>query len=122
MQMLSKSNKQFNWGMGHIRNTIFGFHTVEGKPVEANPTCTKRSGLESQRKYTSLVEVRNNSVRAYLDGTLICERKTDGSDLDTQQIFKLKSNNVLGVGSHKSSTIFYEISLREISGKGTKLR
>jgi len=119
-QILSRNGRSFGWTMGAANNTVFGFETVGGVSAAANPTTVKNAaGLENGRKYTALVKVRAGGVKAWLDGKMISEWKTDYSDLDIYADWKLRDPALLGLGSWNSTTFFHKVEILEVSGKGT---
>lgn len=124
MQMLAKQGRQFTWCLGCKGNTQMGFGYVNGAWVhETNPTQrTVPSVLTNGKTYTSIVQVRNSGLKAFLDGQLIVEYPTNYSDLSQHPKNILRSTTTLGVGSWISTMVFHQIELVEIGGKGKKLR
>lgn len=117
-QHLVKGPRSFTWNFfAQIEHKLFGFERVNGKAVVSNPTKTALPPLEKGRRYVSLVEVRNDGVRGYLDGKLVVAWKTDYSDLDTFDGWKLRDSSRLGVGC-QTRMIFHRIEIREVTGKG----
>ncbi|MCY3020787.1 MAG: hypothetical protein NTW87_17355 [Planctomycetota bacterium] len=122
-QIMSRGERSFGWVMGGVNNTVFGFETVGGVSAMANPTTVKRTAcLENGKAYTSLVQVRKTGLKAYLDGQLVCQWRTDFSDMDVYKDWKLPMPGILGVGSWNGPTVFHSIELVEIAGKGKALR
>ena len=122
-QILSRNGKAFAWTMGGSANTVFGFETIAGVSATANKTTVKKTScLENGRKYTSLVQVRNSGLKAFLDGKLITEWKTDYSDMDLYADWKLRDAKLLGLGSWNNAAVFHSAELVEVSGRGTALR
>ncbi len=70
---------------------------------------------------TSLVEVRKDGVKAYLDGKLISQWKTY-SDLSMNSSWSLRDEKRLGIATYKTAIAFQKIEVVEISGKGKVLR
>lgn len=122
-QILSRGGKAFAWTMGGANNTVFGFETVGGVSAAANPTTVKKPAcLENGKKYTSLVQVREGGVKAYMNGQLITEWKTDYSDLDLYADWKLREASLLGLGSWNNAVVFHSAELLEARGQGKALR
>jgi len=118
-QILSRSGRSFGWTMGGSNNAVFGFETINGVSAAANQTTVKGAvGLENGRKYTSVVKVRDQSVKAYLDGRLLSEWKTDYADMDIYKDWKLRNSSLLGLGSWNSTTVFHRVEMLEVTGKG----
>ena len=76
------------------------------------PECFTDTNL-----HTSVVCVRKDGVKCYVDGKLIVKWNTNYTDMGTD-IWKLKNVNVLGLGAHNSHVRFEKIVIKEISGKG----
>ncbi|MEP6671182.1 MAG: family 16 glycoside hydrolase [Chthoniobacter sp.] len=119
-QMLSRGGRAFEWQMGG-NGVFFGFQTIAGKNAAQNPT-TKRFHLEKNRKYTSLVQVRNDGLKAYIDGALIAEWKTNYSDMGPWMNWKLRDDARLGVGTLSTAATIHALEVLEITGQGQLLR
>jgi len=123
-QLLSHNGKPFVWKMGANQNSIFAFDKIGDQPFHNNPSTSRAVRcLVTGRKYTAVVKVRNNGVKAYLDDQLISQYKTDYSDMSapTEDGWALSDPKSLGVGSWNSPTIFFNIDVLEISGAGKVL-
>jgi len=120
-QCLSRSGKPFHWQMsaGDDGN-LFGFTVLKGDGSD-NPSI-KKGRLENGKRYASLIQVRKNGIKAYLDNTLLTEWKAEYKELGLNNLLKLRNEKYLGFGSHNSPTIFYSVDVIEISGKGKKAR
>ncbi|MBI5395018.1 MAG: hypothetical protein HZA91_06940 [Verrucomicrobia bacterium] len=118
-QFISHRGRPQMWNMACDHSTAFGFDVVAGKPATDNST-TFRPGtpLENGRGYRSVLQVRSDGVRAYLDGRLICHWRTDYRDASVTPRWQLRRPNVLGVGAYQATTTFQRIELLEITGKG----
>jgi hypothetical protein len=122
-QVLTHGGKAFAWTMGGAGNTVFGFETIAGVSVNGNKSTIKKSAcLENGKKYTSLVQVRDGGVKAFLNGQLITEHKTDYSDMDLYADWKLRDATLLGLGSWNNSAVFHSVELVEVRGQGKALR
>jgi tRNA A-37 threonylcarbamoyl transferase component Bud32 len=120
--MLSASGRPFLWKMGGSGNTLFAFETIRGARFEANPSTVRASRcLDNGRAHVTVVQVRRDGVRAYLDGRLITQWKTDFSDVSIPAEWKLRDANLLGVGTWEP-TAFHKIEIREIAGRGRRSR
>jgi len=108
--------------MGWSGNQYVGFEKYGQKSSESNPATTKLS-IKNEKMHTSLVEVRNDGIKAYLDGRLLITlKKSDCEELNIPSPWKLNNNSVIGLGSYASPTIFHKIELRDVKGKGKPLR
>jgi hypothetical protein len=125
MQILSREGRQFTWCLGCKANTQMGFGMVNGAwvHIETNPTLrTVPSVLTNGKTYTSLVQVRNGMLKAFLDGKLIVEYPTTYGELSQHSNMPLRSMRTLGVAAWLSTMTFHQIELVEIGGKGKKIR
>jgi hypothetical protein len=120
-QYLYASNKNFMWCMGGGQNTCSGFELISGKRITDNPTKVIMQ-LEEGKKYLSTVQVRKDKVSAYFDGKLISEWKTDYADMELHNNWKPFKIQRLGLGSYNNLVHFYDIKIREMTGKGKLLR
>ena len=98
-------------------NRIGGFDLVGGHPVHQNPTRTQLTPPVKGRRYVSLVEVRRDGVRAFLDDELVVEHKTDFHDLSLAPRWKPHAAGRLGL-SCSGRTLFHRVELREIGTIG----
>ncbi len=69
-QQLSHGGKSFGFIMGGSQGTKMGIEAINGKNVSENPTLS-RVVMELGRKYTSIVQVRNDGIKAFLDNKLV---------------------------------------------------
>ncbi|MCA8987851.1 MAG: DJ-1/PfpI family protein [Planctomycetaceae bacterium] len=98
---------------------LSGIQMISGQPIRDNSTRKDNQAFENGRRYTMLVEVRKEGVKAYLDDQLLAEHKTDGSDLTTHEIWRMPDATSLGIGVHSSETTFHTVEVRPVSS--TKL-
>lgn len=119
-QVLCARGRQFGWYMGAYNNTQAGFQMIDGKAMPENPTGVKVKLFEANRTYTSLVEVRGDGVKAYVDGTLISQWKTDYKNASLFPQSRLRGTDLLGVWAVGTRTTFHSIQVREVSGKGAR--
>ena len=117
-QVLFANGHQFGWYMGAYVNSRAGFQMIDGKAMPENPTGVK-SSLQANHTYVSLVTVRKNGVKAYLDGQLLSQWTTDFHDMSLFPDSKLRGTDVLGVWTAAATTTFLKVEVREISGPGT---
>jgi len=80
------------------------------------------SGLENGEKHTSLIKVRHGSVQFFLDDRRILEEDDEHRLFEDGLWYRFDDKRLLGVGSLLSSTSFYSIEVREVSGHGTFLQ
>jgi hypothetical protein len=121
-QLFSQDEKPALWAMGHWCNSCFGFEMVKGRSANNNPlTVWTPHCLENNRVYASVLQVRKSGVRAFLDGRLMNEWKTDFSDASRQTLWKLPNERALGLISDRVVTVFHSVDVVEVTGKGKVL-
>jgi hypothetical protein len=123
-QILSRQGKGFIWIM-ELGVARCGFGLCRGLWVTdaANPSLTEVATTQNDPgSHTSVLEVRKDRIRCFFDGKLIRDYKTDYSDLSMNQDWKLRSEQLLGLGCWDSPTEFQRVDLFEVSGKGKKTR
>ena len=117
-QHLTAAGHDFAWDFFSGKaGRAFGFELVDSAPLFQNPTRILLPPVEKGRRYTSLVEVRKDGVRGFLDDQLVTERKTDYRDMDEPAYWKLNHDGRLGVGC-SGRMVFHRIEVREVSGRG----
>ena len=116
------NDNHFLWMMGGWQNSVAGFELVSGKVVAENPTTSKRPAwLVNGQRYVSVVQVRKDGIKVLVNRKLVAELKTYFSNLTLHPAYRLPGTNTLGVGSWDSRTVFHEVAVVEISGKGKVL-
>jgi hypothetical protein len=121
LMVLSKNGHPFVWDMGGFFDTKWGFFFFGESTRGSNGTAVARK-LESSRKYDVIVQVRNEVVRAFVDGVLIMEWPTDYSNARLSSNWTLRDDRLIGLGSDNGTALFERIEVLEISGKGTLTR
>ncbi len=122
-QILTHGGRNFAWTMGAYVNTRAAFELINGAGAHANPSTVEKPGiLQNDKQHTSIVQVRNESVKAYLDGELLAEWKTDYSDLGLREHQRLRDQKLLGISTYNSVTVFHRIEILEIAGRGGPTR
>ena len=123
LQTVSSHETSFSWAMGAFHDTVFGFHLVGGKDCGNNPTTVRaKICLDLNRRYTSFVQVRKDVIRAYVNGKLISELKTNFSDLSAEGNWRLRNAKGIAFGCQDTPTIFHSIVVFEVTGTGKLTR
>ncbi len=108
--------------LGQPFNTI-GFGFIGGKESCQNPTAGHfPAGFVDGQQYTALVKVRKGGLQAFINGQLITECKTDYSDIDPNRYWPLNRDDLVGLGSWSSPTVYSSAEIIEITGKGHVLK
>jgi hypothetical protein len=127
IQILAAGGHQFAWttAAAALGNTYRRacFERLKGFLVENSPAAvTLDAPLQLGHRYESLVEVRRDRVTGYIDGRKIVEWKTDYSDLSLDKGLAPPNQRALGVAVWGNTVTFHDISVREVTGKGSCLR
>jgi len=121
--ILSKNDIPFEF---IIRQAQFGFERISSKPFFGNETSGKSNTpllAAANQQHTCVLQVRDTSVRAHLDGKLLSEWKNaDFASTSINPDWKLRNTRVPGIGAWGSNTIFKTIEVIEITGKGAFTR
>ena len=118
---LVKGDHAFTFNFFGAGGALFGFECVNGETMQNNATSKRMVPVEAGKRYVVLVEVRNNEVRAFLNTCFVTSWKTDYSDLQISERWKLRDATRLGLGC-QSHVEFHSVRVREVTGKGTYLR
>jgi hypothetical protein len=73
--------------------------------------------LEAVKTHVSVLQVRKDSVRAFIDGQLVLDTRPPFSEGAIPGVWSFPDRRQIGVGS-RTATEFHEIQLLEISGRG----
>ena len=74
--------------------------------------------VNTGERVTSVVCVRKDGLRAYINGKLMANWPTRFSDMGIEKAWQLPSLQLIGVGAMNSDTTFHKIELKEIAGTG----
>jgi hypothetical protein len=122
-QVCSHSGKSFAWVMGLRNNQAAGFELIGWLRADNNRTTVRSEEfLRTGVRHESVVQVRRDGFRAYLDGKLMAEWKTGYRDLRTFDHWKLRDDALLGLASWDSATIFHQVEILEVTGTGVRTR
>ena len=102
-------------------NEWVGLECVHGKLMRDGPEKLQvPKCLENGRRYVSIVEIRKDRVRGYLDGKLSIDWKTDYSDLSPIFFPEWASRNkaLLGLIVLDGVTLFHRAEVLELTGEG----
>jgi len=121
-----KDSRQFRWIMGGWNNRVFGFDMINGRYASENENPTGKTiesgALQNNVQYTLLIEVRNDGLRAFLDGNLVSQRKTDFSDMTLWQRYTLPDYRALGIASLQAALVVHNFTLTPVAGNGKLLQ
>jgi serine/threonine protein kinase len=119
---LSKGGRSFQW-CAAVEDKWFGFNIVGNVPIQQSPL---RVGLDNAvrngQRHGVVVQVREGGLKAFLDGQLINDLTTDGSNLSMFYAIRLRDDRLLGLSTWNAPAVFHRIEVVEISGPGTFTR
>jgi hypothetical protein len=119
---LARNGHPFTWMVAGWVNNVLGFSMVHGKGARDNPYSLKRPNmLENGRRYTAIIQVRSDAVRAYLDGQLASECKAPASEFSPHAVWSVSKSDILGLGANDSVYEVHQLDLLELKGKGQVL-
>ena len=122
VQIAIQNGHQFTWIMGAYQNTVTGFEHFHMTGVMEHPNSIHAAEcLKTGRRHTSVLQVRKDTLTAYLDGRLLTCWKTNGQGLMLWSMRGLRNKNTLGLSSHGSPTIFHAANLYPVTGQGKVL-
>lgn len=93
---------------------LAGFQNLDGRSIRDNATRREDIALTNGQEYSLNVEVRKDRLRGLLDGKLIAEHRTDGSDLSVPDLWALPDKNRLAVVAWDSAATFHAIDIRSV--------
>ena len=107
-------------GIWDLNKTLVGFSEVGGVPSGSNQTRTPLS-IQDDVRYVSLVQVRRDRVRGWVDGQRQSEWIPSMGYLSAPREFSVDVPGLLGLGNCSTKTTIESIQVLEVTGKG-KLR
>ncbi len=116
VQILTHHDSRFTWHNAFDDTFGTGFEMIGDNGHKQYEPEIKNDPWKPGHRYTTVVQVRKNSIAAYLDGKLLSQRNVDYSDLVIWKDWYVGA--YLGVGSHQRQTTFQKLELVEITGEG----
>jgi hypothetical protein len=117
--ILCHTGRSFAWLNGGNGNTVDGFELVSEKHADQN--ATTKSPLPAEKTkgkiHDSVVQVRNGSIAAYVDGRLVSRHDTDFSDMSIPEAMSIGEDSI-GLSTWQTSIGFSKIELVEVTGRG----
>lgn len=110
-QLLSAYNNGFGCDFGGWGNQIVAFQLVDGLDGANNVSATRSPAwLKAGRRHTTMIQVREESVTALLDGKQVVKLPTDFKNLKHRPDWAIPVDSI-GVGSWGTPTVFHRASL-----------
>jgi hypothetical protein len=120
-QILRAGGRSFQWVMSWNENSLFGFNMIDGRLPQDNPSSVRSPAcIQNGQRYVSTVQVRKDRVRAYLNGALVTQWKTNYADLSLEPRFGLLDDTALGLTNNSAVNhiSFHSAEVLEVTGKG----
>jgi hypothetical protein len=122
-QLISVQGCTFNWILagGDESQWTAGFELFDNKPTSKLPeTATVMpDGIQNGRRYHSRVEVRTNTLCAFLDRKQLVRWSGDFRRLANDPTSHLYDKFHLGLLATSRAVIFHKVTVHEITGTGT---
>lgn len=116
-----QNGKRFAWMIAAYSNTICAMETPDGGKPKNNSAVYQPAGgvLKNGTDHSLVLKVRKTGLALTLDGTLIGQHPTDGSDLGA---VRPHWNPIapLGIILHSKQYDFARLELTEVTGTGKK--
>jgi hypothetical protein len=110
-QLLSAFGAGFGCDFGGWGNTVVGFQLVDGRMGDNNRSTTRRHAwLAAGRRHVAVIQVRRNSVAAFLDGQHVVTMPTDYRNLQHRNDWSIPVDSI-GIGSWATPTLFHRASV-----------
>jgi hypothetical protein len=116
--MPNKHGGSFFWAVSSESGTAYCL-SINGSDARSKLPAT--SVIRPKTSHTTVVQVRRDGVKCYLDGVLICQHKTDFKDLLGDSWRETKDKSVLAVACG-DATVFQAIQVVEVTGSGGRTR
>jgi serine/threonine protein kinase/WD40 repeat protein len=114
-QVCYGNGHRFLWTLSGRLNSVSGFGDISGVAYESTATRVESRGwIVPGNRYTSNIEVRRDGVKAYLDGKLVSQWKTDFSDMSLPGYVRPRKERTLGLAFWGKSLTIESAELIEL--------
>ncbi|HLX64259.1 MAG TPA: sigma-70 family RNA polymerase sigma factor [Planctomycetota bacterium] len=118
----AKNGRQFVWKMASHGNKVNAFEAI-GNTGDANNTLREKAKVfEKNGRYEVVVQVRDRSVAAYINGNLESWHPTDYNDMGFFLFWKLAHPDTLGVGTWATPLTIHSAQIVAVRGAGHPVR
>ncbi len=105
--------KQCTFELDAWQQHAAGFQNIDGQNILQNATGRRNYALTNGKRYTMLIEVRADTVRAVLDGVEVTSYQGDGQNLGIDaRYWAMPSRDCLGLLAWDSETVFHTVEWR----------
>ncbi len=92
---------------------LAGLQMVNGQTIKDNETRVNNIRLENGKRNMLELKVRDKHITGILNGEIIVKQDIQNKKLSMLDLWSLPENNMIGIGSYQSNTIFHSIQIRE---------
>ena len=118
MIVLAHQDVSFDWSMGGTKSK--GAH-FSGGTKELTERTESKFNLEDNRRYIVKIEVRNESVKAFIDDQMIAFTTTDFRGFEPSKYYP-GDRSTVGVLAWWNTLTVYRAEITECGDPGTLLR
>jgi hypothetical protein len=119
-----KNGKHYSLVLGGHGNLYSGIDAINGQNYRDNPTSIRTPDLlETGKRYTVLVAVRENHFTCWLNDKVLVDTQTDYAGWEMKAgMLPQRERTVLGLGAWTDAKNVHSFEVVDVKGKGTKLR
>jgi len=118
--ILSRAGSAFTLVMQ--RDGFIGFEKIRGEDFNKNASMRRLDGpIRSNQSYVVVVEVRKNGLKSFCDGRPVSEWSSY-EELTMNRDWKLPDPGAIGLGTWDGGASIKRLEIREVTGKGERLR
>ena len=118
VQILNREGTPFIWVLESSPKFLY----LKGSGASNGAQAKGPDPIKNGTRYTSVLQVREGRVKAFLNGQLVTEWKTDFQNVNGDVPFwALKDKASVGLGISDSGIVFHSATVIEVSGPGTKV-
>jgi hypothetical protein len=110
-QLLPGAASTFGW---HMYQTSMYFEYESASTFGIGSSSGRSTGITGKQRHVSVIRVRGNSVKAYVDGQLAAEWNTNPSRVKGAKDWQLADATMLGIGCRESQIAVHAIKLVEL--------
>lgn len=110
--IFNHQNEQASFEVDAWGQHLAGIQQINGKPIKDNETRVNNIRLENGKKYTLEIRVRDNIITGLLNDQVLVKLYKKDKSLSSLDLWKLPSNDMIGIGAYQSNTVFHSIKIK----------
>jgi hypothetical protein len=114
----SKNLTTGTFNIGANENRFAPFGEIDGHYSDPSNPSRVETSLENGRRYKLVLKIRDAGLEAWLDGKLLCQHRTDYSDLCGYEPNAPSVPRLLKLNTYKSSMALYTVDVIDVRGQG----